>query len=336
MPNSEKPLKGPSLRRAFTRLALFCAPLLVAAGALEWLFGAVPNAHTVKRTQLLARAAEIDTLIMGSSNAYFGVVPKKLHGSAYNLAYVSQTLFCDDQLLAQLTPRLPRLKRVIVVVGYISLYYQFKQGRLEGERQYDYQFEWGIPPRLAQDRLNLAMVSRLALAFNRGKLASQIREKLSYLRSHQPPGQLPGMDDRGWWTANLKSHDLGPVAAATTHARHRQGMNPGDFSENVALLEHLIAELRQKDIAVVLVTMPVWQTYAEGMSKDLWGNSVAAYESLALRFGARYLNFLQMPELGETDFLDPDHLNSQGAVRFSHQLNWALESKINPSPMQTL
>jgi hypothetical protein len=136
----------------------------------------------------------------------------------------------------------------------------------------------------------------------------------------------PEVDARGWFHAptQLRPPDLSQNSARLTIARHHLGRHAENEPTNLALLEHLISTLRERKVEVVLVTLPVWKTYAEEMRADEWARTQATFEQLAKKHGARYLSFLREPRLEAADFLDTDHLNAQGAVRFTRMLNEAL------------
>jgi hypothetical protein len=78
-------------------------------------------------------------------------------------------------------------------------------------------------------------------------------------------------------------------------------------------------------VEVILVTPPVWPEYRKRMRSDYWGRAQSDFEFLHRQYGVRYLSFLDTPELGPQDFLDADHLNGRGAVRFTKLLSAALE-----------
>ena len=78
-------------------------------------------------------------------------------------------------------------------------------------------------------------------------------------------------------------------------------------------------------IEVIFVTPPVWPVYASGMRADYWDRARTDLQRLSRTYGARYLSFLTLPELTAQDFLDADHLNERGAVRFTRVLNTAID-----------
>ena len=101
-------------------IGLFAIVALIFFGALEWGAESIPNSYTYKRDYMEQQGAQIQTLILGSSNAYDGLNPSVLP-HAFNLANSSQTLEDDYRLLAKYIDSMDSLQTVIVGLGYHSL-----------------------------------------------------------------------------------------------------------------------------------------------------------------------------------------------------------------------
>jgi hypothetical protein len=320
MPSSKQLPAHRPISRLAVRLLLFSLPILLVCAALEFRARQVPNSYSVKRRQVELLANDIDTLIIGSSSGYYGIVPKHLSGFAYNLADAGETLYYDDALATKVVPKLPRLKRVLVQIQYISLYITVEDGP-EPWRMYYYQQEWGIPPVKLGDRLDARMFSRVAL-----NGAASLGKALGGLVRREPYVPDP-IDDRGWWgpaNEEIDPEAINPAGAKATLDRHHLYMKAALEPENLVYLEHIASLLRGRNIELVFVTMPVWHTYSDGMNKETWAHTQTVVEGLCKKYNARYLNFLVCPQLQAGDFKDADHLNPQGAVKFTELLDAAL------------
>src|SRR3954451_2690375 len=161
MPSSDSSPNN-SMRNIAIRGALFLVPVLLAWGVLEWWMTHVPDSHSIKRANLTKVESEIDTLVLGASASFWDIAPAQLDGKVYNLGNVAQTLYYDDALLTQTLPQLPQLKRVILSVTYVSLFFQLHDTD-EETRQYYYWHRWHIPPPRLQDRFDPKMFSLVAL-----------------------------------------------------------------------------------------------------------------------------------------------------------------------------
>jgi hypothetical protein len=318
MRNSEARPGSNSARGFWLRLVVFCAPLALGWVALEKGMAKVPTSNAFKRDHLRALAGEVDTLILGSSEAYYGIKPSLLSGSAFSLSNSSQSLYYDDLLTQRLLPELPQLRRVIIPISYFTLYFQLYDHD-ESWRQYAYRQEWGLPLAHAEDERDVRAWSRVVLYTPKVAITAALERFHTTL--------APGVDDRGWYhVPEGESWGVGPAAAKASLARHHGFMKLEHEAANLASLEHLLANLRQHEIEAVLITTPVWPTYQAGMKPELWERAKADVARLSQQYGARYLSFLHTRELTPDDFLDPDHLNARGAEHFTPILDAALRS----------
>jgi hypothetical protein len=201
-------------------------------------------------------------------------------------------------------------------VSYFTLYFRLYD-HPESWRQYQFYQGWGIPPQRPMDRVDMRMWSRLALYTP--------RIALEQLRGRFRGTLAPEVDDLGWYRVpENERYDLSPAGAREPLERHHGYMHPAYLEGNEAALEHLVSTLRQRGVEVVLLTMPVWPTYQAGMQDSYRSRTRSVIDRLVRQYGARALSFLQEPSLTAEDFLDCDHLNARGAVRFSALLNEAL------------
>lgn len=323
-----------STARFLGQLILFCLPVACAWLLLEWFAAGIPNSYSIKRDQLRQRASEVDTLILGPSNGYFGIDPKELPGSAYNLANVAQSLYYDDQLLLKVLPSLPKLRRVIVTLHYVSLFTDFH----EVEREYWYQQEWRIPPPHPHERLDVRMFSPVALR----SLESVVAELFAgYKRfKHGQPFNRrddPQIDERGFylpegWGPNYPRPDLSQNEGQRNAQIHHRLMRLRTEQPNLSSLEHLLGTLQAHRIEAILVLPPVWRTYADAMKPVYRDRLFAELDRLKQAYHAEVFSFLTAPEFGPEDFIDVQHLNPSGAAHFTKVLSRALADSKRQSP----
>jgi hypothetical protein len=257
--------------------------------------------------------------VIGSSSAYWNISPQHLSGTAFNLGHVSQSFYYDDRLMDRVLPQLPRLRRVIVAVSYLDLFFQLERGD-EPERQYYYQQVWDIPPRLLRNRLDLRQWSDVALRTPSFALKSLFMALYSRVRGgpFQPPPLDPWVDQWGWCPRPTGERRNLTVASAQRSIAHSHAvLRLDDEADNLAHLEHMLATLRARGVEVVVLTSPVWKTFSSLMRPEVRGLAERHLSELCRRFGARFLPMIDTPELVEDDFTDPDHLSARGAIHLS-------------------
>src|SRR3569833_1458270 len=318
------------MRATALRLCLFLLPVLACRGLLEGWLARVPSSHSVKRVNLESAAAATDTLILGSSGAYWDIAPPYLPGHAYNLGNVAQTLYYDDQLATRWLERLPRLHRVIIAIPYVSMFFQL-QGTDEEERQYGYFQQWRIPPPGWRERLDLRMLSDVALRtplFAVSSLRTAVVQHLHGAPLAGPPVDPPIHPD-GWcprWPP--EPTELAEPVVQTKIAYHHGLMHMSDEVANRASLEHLVSLLHSRGVEVIIVTPPVWPSYAALIRQDYWQRAQADFRDLGEKYGVRYFDFMKDPRFSVADFLDADHLNEHGAVHFTQLLTAAIDEPV--------
>ena len=316
--------EAPSMRRIAIRTVLFLIPVAAAWCLLEWWMTHVPDSHSVKRENLLNVAPEIDTLVLGSSSAFWDIAPRELEGRTYNLANVSQTLYYDDQLLSQVLPEVPRLKRVILTINYVSFFFDM-HGSDEETRQYYYWQRWRIRPSHFGDVFDPRMYSAVVLR-TPGFAASSLKQAaLDYLRkgSFEAPRPDVTILADGWSPQSAaKLPDLRPSVLDKKIAFHHRLMKEANVELNLAALRHMVDTLEARGIELILVTPPVYEGYAARMNPEYWRRTQEFVADIVRNHSSvRYYSFLQTPGLGAESFLDEDHLNERGAERFSRLLN---------------
>ena len=108
----------PKMKRFLLRTFLFLLPLALLLVGGELVLRLQPNAAKAKDNAMRLTGNLIDTLILGSSHAYYGLCPEIFGRNAYNAAQVSQTLKYDEFILNHYA--LPRLRTVVLTMSDFS------------------------------------------------------------------------------------------------------------------------------------------------------------------------------------------------------------------------
>ena len=87
------------MRRLYLKIALFLLPLFLVWLALEVFYRQAPNNYSYKDQQLQNVAANVQTLVMGDSHAFYGINPAYFKDPTFNLSNISQSLLTDELLL---------------------------------------------------------------------------------------------------------------------------------------------------------------------------------------------------------------------------------------------
>ena len=265
----------------------------------------IPNEYSYKWHYAMNHAAEIETLVLGNSHAYFGIDTDVFTPLALNAANVSQTLEKDDLFLRKHLPSLVKLKRVVITVSYHSLFRRLNTG-VEAWRETYYRIYWhesGVLP----IKYNFEVCSPFP----------GYRIIKAFTRHRQRPCGKTGMFS-GCKLSRRKDdwRCTGPVAAE----RHTVSGNQRVFDDNCRLLKAMVAECMKKKIKVYILTLPAWSTYTAKLDPEQLRMTVDMCKRSVSSPNCYYYNFLEDSTFSEADFYDADHLNEFGASKMAKKL----------------
>lgn len=122
------------------RLAIVALPLLSILCIFEIVLMIMPNDYRYKKHQLHKKADAIETLILGGSHTFYDLDPSQIDDSTYNLAFVSQSLEFDYLMLKKYANDLPNLKRIVLMVAYLSYSQQWDEAETNWRKYHYYKF----------------------------------------------------------------------------------------------------------------------------------------------------------------------------------------------------
>jgi len=312
----DPPSRG--LRRFVVKLLCFAALQVAVLAAVDFRLARLPNSYSIKVRRLAAAAdPPVEVLLLGSSHELYGLNPDELNLSAVNLAGYSQDLYYDAQLVRCYLDRLPALKCVVMGLSYFTLEYDMEQST-EAWRSCYYRRYFGIPHRHAWLEFQPGNYS---LVFQYGpKLAR------SLLLDEHPPDVTGNVRANGWAEFSVPEDPAAAVRDGEQRVTaHHTLMHAENGARNLAILDELFDELRQRNIQVVLVTTPVYETYSANFDPVRQERWQAAVRHLQSRHGVLHFDFTNDPRFGLRDFSNSDHLNRDGAAKLSRLFGQELQ-----------
>lgn len=291
------------------KVFIFCLPIFTVIGITEILLQHADNNYSYKNKYLKEHKLEIETLIMGSSYSYYGINPTYIDGHAFNLANPSQSIYLHRNILEEKIDDLPNLETVVINIAYASL---SKKREQETWRKYYY---------LHYMDVDLDIISKRSIGYYSifggiGLKASLENIWRSYLKNEKR--------EKGWQPLEPLQHKWGKKSAI------KQENNSSDFTENILHLNSIIEMCKDKNINVVLLTLPVSKHYSNHINKKKLQSVFDACENLSQKnTNTFYLNHLYHPSFIEEDYFDEHHLSRLGAVKISVILNDDLNNLIS-------
>lgn len=306
------------LHTLLTKLILLFVPVLMGLGFIEYQLSKVPVGYSQKKHKLEHRLDKIEVLVLGSSNAYFGINPNYFSHSGFNFAYRAQWPYYDYKLLEKYLNDMPQLKMVIYPVIYFILGTQLPD-IADFWRAYFYEQYYGIPPNKSEKlnlfkRLDARHFSKIALFGERTK---------EYLLHGTNVNEREADEDKlGWFNAGTKPCDLKLNIGPTGAKAHNVTVSISTFTENLVYIENIAKMLKAKNIQLIIVELPQHSVYTKYLDPIKYAAMEKQLHQLATKYQLQYKNYLQDKRFTLQDFTDmPDHLNANGAKKISTIIN---------------
>ena len=302
--------------RKYKKLFLFILPIVILILFFECFYRAAENDYTKKAHDIQFQYDKAEILVFGNSHPFYGINPKYIDFSTYNFSLISQTLYYDKLLFDKHIPKFKNLKCIILHIEYTTLA-ELVENKENIWRKYYYQHYMNveIPNNSVFDKRNYF------ISFTRG-LRSNVKLFIRYIKD----GSITNCNDSGFginyrdYSEQRLSDDLIQKRAIAIED------HLFDFEENLVLLDKMIKYCHDKDIKIVLLTLPNTKKFYDLLNpkkKDKMTNTLAYLDSLNQH--VTYYNMIQHESFDYFDFYDADHLNHNGARKASSILNKKLK-----------
>lgn len=299
------------MRRFLQDIGLFMVVALLFFGALEWVAESIPNSYTYKRDYMERYGAEIQTLILGSSNAYDGLNPSVLP-HAFNLANSSQTLEDDYRLLAKYIDTMDSLQTLIVGLGYHSL-----GATTEDNRRTYYTIYMDLYPRWPLSKYSFEICNPEMLvkkiikyAFSRDVTRC---DSLGQRVGHTKEASETGAE---WWNKDVQS--------LVDNDRMVSGKWSMVIEENTRYLHAIVDLCNAHNVQPVIVLMPVMGEYKRQLPKEqeaLMDEILQSLDSTAICIDASEW------EIPEDGWYNATHLTKEASEEFTRKLIESIDDK---------
>lgn len=271
---------------------------------MEFVGEAIPNSYTYKREYVEQHGAEIQTLILGSSNAYDGLNPSVLP-NAFNLSNSSQTLEDDYRLLAKYIDSMDSLQTVIVGLGYHSLgattednrrtYYTIYMDLYPQWPISKYSFEVCNPEMLVKKIIKYAVSRDVTRCDSLGQRVGHTKEAAETWAE--------------WWNKG--------VDALVANDRLDIGHCTSVIEENTRYLRMIVDLCNAHNVQPVIVLMPVTGEYKRKLPKEqvaLMDDVLQSLDSTAICIDA---SEWPIPEDG---WYNATHITKEASEEFTRKI----------------
>ena len=317
MHNSEM---GSPVKIFALKVLLAALPFIALFTHIEYRARHLPNTYQVKKQGFEQLKDSIAVLVLGSSHALKGIDPSLFSCTGFNFSNSSQTLIQDEGLCHRYLNELPQLKAVVLDISYISFYFDL-QDSPESWRDYFYWHYYGLndpPPGLLKPETYF-----YSALYTQRVVNDIFFGKLNYIK------EFGNISPYGWEITHAPEDSLAisDSIAGQLVSLHEELARPANFHRVMDHLDRLLCELEKRDIAVLMVSLPVSRPYYSQLDPVRENRIGGIIDSLRSEHPLVYRDYSRDPRFGRTDFSDCDHLDSTGAVKFSRILDEELLSR---------
>jgi len=287
------------------RIFLFCIPVILITIGCEIYVRNMPSFYKQKRDQLIANADSIEVLILGSSHAMDGADPNQFTLYAHNLAFGAQSIYFDRKLAEKYLPDLPRIKYVLLNLEYNSLYFDHDEGR-----DFFYKYYYGI---------NYKDRKFYKESFLQSFFVYTPEKTLSLIFSKQQVKLVKGWDNttgpNDEAVTSMEKNELRAKGFTNTAINWKGG------DSVLTDLEVLIKYLQSRNITPVLLTYPTYSLMRSFLDTSIIERNRNIANTLSQKYQMPYLDYFDDDSFTVSDYFNCDHLNAQGAAKFSKKVN---------------
>jgi hypothetical protein len=266
----------------------------------------------IRKNYVLRHAKRIQVLLTGDSHSHRNLNPGLLSMPAASVALGGQPLSIDYYLLQKLLTTLPHLSTVVMEVSPHRFFYDLDTTRWNTHL---YRAIWGIPYKTEQfSWKNYSLV----LANNK-HCAELYLNYLGLSGTYLPPDSLGFVPSDSCGRFHTMRYDTAHIAA-TFRMRHKFD-DTALVPVNIHFLRESIRICRQRGVRVVLVSAPLYPTYATAVPQQKWQQVHDAIQHIADSNHVPWYNHSRDSRFGVYHFHDDDHLNPRGAGLFTAMVN---------------
>ena len=308
------------MKKFIIYIVLFFLPLVIFLGGLEIGLRNIPNDYAYKNNWLEHNIQNVQILSLGSSHGYLAIRPEYLDMPTFNAAHVSQSIKYDAFIFNKYIDRADSLRLLIWPMSYFSLL-----GNMEDEGEWwrakGYCIYYDCPYHSWEIKYHSALFCT--------SYKTSIERVFGYVFSDYSDLNC---DSLGWQVGNVKEHRttgwyLNGKERADRHTKDLR-LCQDNLRNNTRLVKEVITQCASRNIKVLLLTTPTCYTYYENVNHAQLEIMQNFCDSMAYTYdNVSYLNMFTDSRFTEDDFFDADHLEAEGAIKFTKILNDYISQK---------
>ena len=294
------------MKNTIKKIGLFLIPIVLVFSFIEIFYRCIPNDYSIKNKTISQNYKQSEVLIFGNSHTLYGLDPNYFSVPAYNVANISQTLYFDSLLFEKHISKFKKIKKIILNVEYTSLSEQIDSGESNWRKFYYFHYmDLEIPSISDFDYRRICISSTRNFNFNCKLIANFIKKKTLLNTNNKGFGINYSYENR---------NEITDKEGKEVVKKHED--NSLNYKNNSTILEKIIEICEKRNIEVILVSMPVSNSYRKYCNPIKIKKINATCNALKSKHkNVVYLNLFSDSKFIDDDFYDVDHLNSKGAKK---------------------
>ncbi|MCK5907878.1 MAG: hypothetical protein KAG37_09820 [Flavobacteriales bacterium] len=294
------------------KILLFLLPLFFIGLTLEPLLRNIPNEYRYKSNYLVSNSNKVTKLFLGSSRTYYGVNPEFISGTSFNAGHICQSIDLDFEIIKKYRNNWNNLKYIMIPVDYSSLFVD-KSNRERfnwRKRNYNLYYDIDISSSLSENSELLSL-----------KLKESLIKVFSYYILNE---NLSNWTKFGFGKFGGVSRDVSKrlsvdlSKSGRISARRHTSASRLDLDKNLHVLDSIVKFATANNIEVLFYTSPAYKTYVSNLDKEQLDLTIKTITRFADEHSnCSYVDLLEDKHFLLSDFRDADHLNQDGAKKFS-------------------
>lgn len=309
------------MKKFLYSLILFTLPILLFFIFVEFGIRQIPNDYNYKKSWLDNNVSSVQVLIVGTSQGLYGINPIYFSKKAFNDCHVSQTPKYDKFLIDKYIEKADALEYIILPIAYHSLVYDLEDGQ-EWWRVKNYCIYYDCPFHKYELKYQTEIYGL--------NIISQVKRLGRYIVKNVDAINCDSLGFGTNYTKANRSEDWVNSGEKRINGHTFDVAKYADrINENKGYLNSIAMMCDQKNVKLLLVTMPVLKSYSERIDSMQYILTVEFCDSLVNAYdNVNYINLFTDNRFIEDDFFDADHLEKEGAEKLTRiidnylQKNW--------------
>jgi len=295
------------MKKFMKYLILFSIPVLVFLISVE-LSCRTQTTFAIKKNYVEKNLGTIETLILGSSHSQNGINPEFLKTKSCNLAFGGQPISIDYFLLDKYVDQMKNLKTILFEVSPHRFHTEFNASEWNGHvysNLYDINY-----------KVENLSVKNYSFVLSDVKYFSTI-----FVDNFNPKIPKPKLNKFGFMTndfqdrfSKLKNDSL---QIDKTFKMKHQFNNQESLKINIAFLNTIIKKCKKNNVKIIFLDTPLYHTYSSKIPVKTKLQHQELLSNLTNRFGIQYYDFSNSKRFHLKDFKNDNHLNPDGAKKFT-------------------